>query len=140
MALLAAAGAPVGNRHALDGTAVYRPGLSARLCLGPRNALAEFGELHSATLKAFDLGVPVVAAEIYLDFIPLTRSGIGHMRPAYAPPPLPAVNRDFAFLLPTEPRAEHLLRAAPRATKPVLAGVTLSPLLPRPALPAGRTS
>src|SRR3546814_5684715 len=64
MALLAAAGAPVDNLQALDGTAVYHPGRSARLCLGPRNALAEFGELHPATLKAFDLGVPVVAAEI----------------------------------------------------------------------------
>src|SRR3546814_9819139 len=72
MALLAADGAPVDNLQSHDGTAVYHPGRSARLCLCPMNALAECGELHPATHKAFNLGGPVVAAEIYLHFTPLT--------------------------------------------------------------------
>ncbi|HST36224.1 MAG TPA: phenylalanine--tRNA ligase subunit beta [Allosphingosinicella sp.] len=47
LAILAAAGAPVDNLQALDGaSAVYHPGQSGRLCLGPKNALAEFGALH----------------------------------------------------------------------------------------------
>src|SRR3546814_14186960 len=90
------------------------------------------------TLKAFDLGVPVVAAEIYLDFIPLKRSGIGHMRAAYAPPPLQAVKRDFAFLLPTEARADTLLRAVRGADKQVIAGVSLFAVFPGQGVPEGR--
>jgi phenylalanyl-tRNA synthetase beta chain len=89
LALLAAAGARTDNLQALTGASgVYHPGRSARLCLGPKNVLAEFGELHPATLKAFDLAGPVVAAEIFLDAIPSRRGGAGHMREAYAPPAL----------------------------------------------------
>ncbi|MBW3609837.1 MAG: hypothetical protein KY463_16190, partial [Actinobacteria bacterium] len=65
LAVLAAAGAPVDNLQAIAGaSAAYHPGRSARLSLGPKNALAEFGELHPSTLKAIDLGGPVVAAGI----------------------------------------------------------------------------
>ena len=47
LALLAAAGAPVDNLQVLgDASGVYHPGRSGRLALGPKNALAEFGELH----------------------------------------------------------------------------------------------
>ncbi|HEX9954679.1 MAG TPA: phenylalanine--tRNA ligase subunit beta, partial [Allosphingosinicella sp.] len=106
LAILAAAGAPADNLQALAPTGeVYHPGRSARLSLGPKNALAEFGELHPSTLKAFDLDGPVVAAEIFLDAIPQKRGGGGHMREAYRPPALQAVNRDFAFLVPSDAAA-----------------------------------
>ena len=49
---------------------VYHPGQSGRLCLGPKNVLAEFGALHPRIARAFDLDGPVVAAEIFLDAIP----------------------------------------------------------------------
>ena len=62
-------------------------------------------------LKAFDLDGPVVAVEMFLDAIPRRRGGAAIMRAAYAPPPLQAVTRDFAFLVPAELPAE---RAAPR--------------------------
>ncbi|HEX8214682.1 MAG TPA: phenylalanine--tRNA ligase subunit beta, partial [Allosphingosinicella sp.] len=125
MAILAAAGAPVENLQALEGAAgVYHPGRSARLALGPKNALAEFGELHPATLNAFDLEGPVVAAEIFLDSIPQKR-GTGQMRTAYAPPSLQAVKRDFAFLLPLETPADQLLRAVRGADKAAIASASL---------------
>jgi phenylalanyl-tRNA synthetase beta chain len=125
LALLAAAGARVDNLQVLDGTSpVYHPGRSARLCLGPKNVLAEFGELHPATLKAFDLDGPVVAAEIYLDAMPARRAS-GHRRDAYAPPALQAVTRDFAFLVPIDTAAETLLRAVRGADKAAIAGARL---------------
>ena len=83
-------------------SAVYHPGQSGRLCLGPKTVLAEFGALHPRIARAFDLDGPVVAAEIFLDAIPQKRGGSGHMRSAYAPPPLQAVTRDFAFLVPAD--------------------------------------
>jgi phenylalanyl-tRNA synthetase beta chain len=141
LALLAAAGAPVENLQVLDGTsAVYHPGRSARLCLGPKNALAEFGALHPATLKAFDLDGPVVAAEIFLDAIPQKRGGTGHMRSAYAPPALQAVKRDFAFLLPLDTPADALLRAVRGADKGAITAVGLFDVFTGQGVPEGQKS
>ncbi len=140
IAILAAAGAPVENLQALEGAAgVYHPGRSARLALGPKNPLAEFGELHPATLKAFDLDGPVVAAEIFLDSIPQKR-GSGHMRSAYAPPPLQAVKRDFAFLLPLDTPADQLLRSVRGADKAAIAGVSLFDVVTGQGVPEGQKS
>ncbi|HEV2078929.1 MAG TPA: phenylalanine--tRNA ligase subunit beta [Allosphingosinicella sp.] len=140
LAILAAAGAPVENLQALPGASgAYHPGRSARLSLGPKNALAEFGELHPAMLKAFDLDGPVVAAEIFLDSIPQKR-GTGHMRSAYAPPALQAVKRDFAFLVPVETPADQLLRAVRGADKAAIADVNLFDVFTGQGVPEGRKS
>jgi phenylalanyl-tRNA synthetase beta chain len=141
LAILAAAGAPVDNLQALGGAAgVYHPGRSARLCLGPKNALAEFGELHPSTLKAFDLDGPVVAGEIFLDAIPGKRGQNGHMRSAYAPPALQAVKRDFAFLLPADTPADSLLRAVKGADKGAIAGASLFDRFTGQGVPEGEKS
>lgn len=141
LAILAAAGAPVDNLQALAGaSAVYHPGRSARLSLGPKNALAEFGELHPASLKAFDLQGPVVAAEIFLDAIPQKRGAAGHMREAYRPPALHAVKRDFAFLVGESVQADAVLRAIRGADKQAIASVTLFDLFTGQGVPAGDKS
>jgi phenylalanyl-tRNA synthetase beta chain len=140
VAILAAAGAPVDNLQTLGGaSSVYHPGRSARLCLGPKNALAEYGELHPATLKAFDLEGPVMAAEIFLDAIPRKRS-VGHMREAYAPPALQAVKRDFAFLLPADTAADTLLRAVRGADKAAISTVSLFDVFTGQGVPEGEKS
>ncbi|RED17131.1 phenylalanine--tRNA ligase subunit beta [Parasphingopyxis lamellibrachiae] len=120
LALLDAAGAPTANLQLFGDTSpLYHPGRSGRLCLGPKNMLAEFGELHPATLKALDLDGPAMAAELYLDAVPMPRSS-GHMRPAFTPPALQAVTRDFAFLLDSDTPAGDLLRTVRSADKQVL--------------------
>ena len=140
LALLAAAGAPVDNLQVLGGASpFYHPGRSARLCLGPKNALAEFGELHPATLKAFDLDGPAVAAEIFLDALPRKR-GSGHAREAYSPPPLQAVTRDFAFLLPADAPADALIRAVRGADRQAIAGASLFDVFTGPGVPEGEKS
>ena len=117
LALLAAAGAPAENLQVMDSaSSLYHPGRSGRLCLGPKNTLAEFGILHPSVLKALDLSGPVAAAEIYLDAIPGSRD-TGHLRPGYAPPVLQPVIRDFAFLVDADLPAGDLLRAARGAEK-----------------------
>jgi phenylalanyl-tRNA synthetase beta chain len=141
IAILAAAGAPVDNLQALGGASgVYHPGRSARLSLGPKNVLAEFGELHPTALKAFDLQGPVVAAEIFLDAIPQKRSAGGHMREAYRPPALQAVKRDFAFLVPIATQAEALLRAVRGADKQAIAHVSLFDIFTGQGVPEGEKS
>jgi phenylalanyl-tRNA synthetase beta chain len=141
MAILAAAGAPVDNLQVLaPASGVYHPGRSARLSLGPKSPLAEFGELHPATLKAFDLAGPVVAAEIFLDALPQKRAAAGRMRAAYAPPPLQAVTRDFAFLVPAELDGDRLLHAVRGADRQAIAAVALFDVFTGPGVPDGSKS
>ncbi|HKR25168.1 MAG TPA: phenylalanine--tRNA ligase subunit beta, partial [Allosphingosinicella sp.] len=141
LAILAAAGAPVDNLQVLgEAPSVYHPGQSGRLCLGPKNVLAEFGALHPDILKAFDLDGAVVAAEIFLDAVPQRRGGIGHMRSAYAPPPLQAVTRDFAFLVPDDLPADRLLRAVRGADKNAVVAAGLFDLFTGQGVPEGQKS
>ena len=140
LALLAAAGAPADNLQSLAGASgTYHPGRSARLSLGPKNILAEIGELHPATLKAFDLTGPVVAGELFLDSIPQKR-GPSRMREAYRPAALQAVIRDFAFLVPQELAADQLLRAIRGADKTAITAVSLFDLFIGPGVPEGQKS
>jgi phenylalanyl-tRNA synthetase beta chain len=140
LALLDAAGARVDNLQVLGGASpFYHPGRSARLCLGPKNVLAEFGELHPATLKAFDLSGTAVAVEIFLDAIPAKR-GSGHMREAYTPPSLQAVKRDFAFLVPVATQADALVRAVRGADKVAITGVSLFDLFTGAGVPGEHKS
>jgi phenylalanyl-tRNA synthetase beta chain len=48
----------------------WHPGQSARLQLGPKVVLAEFGALHPSVLKALDTAGPVYAFELWLDAVP----------------------------------------------------------------------
>lgn len=127
VALLGAAGAPVDRLQLFEtlSAGVYHPGRSGSLRLGPKTVLAEFGELHPAIARAFDIEGVAVAAEIYLDAIPAKRAGAGHMREAYAPPALQAVRRDFAFLLAADKAGDDLLRAVRGADKAAIVDARL---------------
>lgn len=126
IALLEAAGAPVGNLQVMgEAGEAWHPGQSATLRLGPKTVLASFGMLHPALLKTFDLAGPVAAVEIFLDAIPAKRGGTGFMRPVYAPPALQAVTRDFAFLVPQALAAGDLVRAIKGADKAAITDARL---------------
>ncbi|GAO40222.1 phenylalanine--tRNA ligase beta subunit [Sphingomonas changbaiensis NBRC 104936] len=125
LALLDAAGAPVENLQVTgDASAAYHPGQSATLRLGPKAVLAEFGALHPSLVKAFGLDGSVVAGEIFLDAIPTKRAS-GRIRPAYTPPALQPVTRDFAFLVPETLAAGDLVRAVRGADKALIAAARL---------------
>jgi phenylalanyl-tRNA synthetase beta chain len=116
--LLEAAGAPVDKLQVMgEAGAVYHPGQSATLRLGPKNQLASFGMIHPATLKEFAIEVPVAALGIHLDAIPAKKGDGAFARPAYSPPALQAVKRDFAFLVSADLPAGDLLRAVKGADK-----------------------
>jgi len=118
LALLAEAGAPVDKLQVMgDAGPQFHPGQSATLRLGPKTVLARFGALHPRTLAAFDIDVPVVAVEIFLDALPAGRGGRVFARSRYAPPALQSVLRDFAFLVPVALPAGELLRTVRGADK-----------------------
>jgi phenylalanyl-tRNA synthetase beta chain len=140
IALLKAAGVATDNLLVMDDAgAHYHPGQSATLRMGPKNILAAFGTLHPATAKAFDLDGSVVAAEIFLDAIPLKKAS-GFMRPAFTPPALQAVTRDFAFLVAVDMPANDLLRAIKGTDKDNIVAVRLFDRFAGQGVPEGHVS
>jgi phenylalanyl-tRNA synthetase beta chain len=140
IALLKAAGVATDNLLVMDDAgAHYHPGQSATLRMGPKNILAAFGTLHPATAKAFDLDGNVVAAEIFLDAIPLKKAA-GFMRPAFTPPALQAVTRDFAFLVAVDTPANDLVRSIKGCDKDNIVAVRLFDRFVGQGVPEGQVS
>ncbi|MCR9058200.1 MAG: phenylalanine--tRNA ligase subunit beta [Rhodobacteraceae bacterium] len=125
-AALAAIGAPVEKLQVhTDAPGTFHPGRSGCLKLGPKNALAVFGEIHPRTLADLDLEGPLVAFEIYLDALPQPKTKGGRSKGALNASHLMPVRRDFAFLVGKDVKAEVLLKAARGAEKTLIADVTL---------------
>ncbi len=140
LALLAEAGAPVDNLQVMgEAGPQFHPGQSATLRLGPKTVLARFGMLHPAVLKQFDIGVPVAAVELFLDAIPAKKTS-GFARPAYAPPALQAVKRDFAFLVDAALPAGDLVRTVKGADKANIVAVRLFDDFRGAGVPEGKKS
>ncbi|MGC6328437.1 phenylalanine--tRNA ligase subunit beta [Rhizorhabdus sp. FW153] len=142
VALLGAIGAPVDRVQLYEAQAsgIYHPGRSGSLRLGPKTLLAEFGELHPAIAKAFDIDGVVVAGEIFLDAVPAKRGGSDHMRDAYAPPSLQPVRRDFAFLMAADKAGDDLLRAVRGADKSAILEARLFDVFQGQGVPEGEKS
>jgi len=143
LALLAAAGAPVDNLQVMgEAGDAWHPGQSGTLRLGPKVVLARFGMLHPSLLKAFDLDGAVAAVEMYLDALPMRREakGGGFMRPAFAPPALQSVRRDFAFLVPADVSADALVRAVRNADKAAITGARVFDVFTGAGVEDGRKS
>ncbi|PZU48145.1 MAG: phenylalanine--tRNA ligase subunit beta [Sphingomonas sp.] len=135
VAVLTAAGAPVERLQTVQpASGHYHPGRSAKLVLG-KAVLAEFGELHPDVLG--DLP-GAAAAEIYLDAVPERRAK--RARPAFSPPALQPVKRDFAFLLPETAQADALVRAVKGADKALIVDVRLFDRFVGAGVPEGQVS
>ena len=140
IALLAQAGAPVDNLQVMgEAGDAWHPGQSGTLRLGPKTVLAAFGMVHPSVLKAFDLDGAVAAVELYLDAIPPKRA-TGFMRPAYSPPALQSVKRDFAFLVPAELPADSLIRAVRGADKAAITAARVFDVFAGQGVPEGHKS
>ena len=123
LALLEATGAPTANLQVFpDAGPNWHPGRSATLRLGPKTIVAAFGEIHPRLVSEHDAPGGTVAAEIYLDAIPAARSA-ARARPPFAPPPLQAIRRDFAFVVPADVSADAIVRAIAGADKQQITGV-----------------
>lgn len=141
MALLAEAGAPADKLQVMGEAGVqFHPGQSATLRLGPKNILARFGALHPKTLAAFDIDVPVVAVEIFLDAIPTKKGTASFARTAYAPPALQSVMRDFAFLVPADLPAGDLQRMVKGADKANIIDARIFDVFAGQGVPEGKKS
>ena len=117
----------------------YHPGQSGTLRLGPKNILAAFGTLHPSLTRDMGLKGPVMAAELFLDAIPL-KAKSGHRRDGYAPPALQPVTRDFAFLIDADKPANELVRAIRGADKAHIIAARLFDRFEGAGVPEGKVS
>lgn len=123
--LLEEIGAPVAALQLVQGQNRdwWRPGRSARLQLGPKNVMVEFGELHPRVLKALDAVGPMLAFEIVLDNVPEPRGKGSKARGSADLATLMPLTRDFAFVVEEGKPAGDLVRAAAGADKALIAEV-----------------
>lgn len=126
MAALAAIGAKVDNLQTAKPTGSYwHPGRSGRLQMGPKNVLADFGELHPGVLKKLGIEGRVCAFEIWLDNVPSGRKKATKSKGALAISDMMPVHRDFAFIVAEDTPADTLLRAVKGADKALISHVAL---------------
>jgi phenylalanyl-tRNA synthetase beta chain len=137
---LTAAGVKVANLQTATNTSAYwHPGRSGALRLGPKNTLAEFGELHPSVLKTLGVDGPVYGFEIWPDNIPKPRTvKIG--RAALSSYKLQAVTRDFAFIVADDITADAVVRAAKSADKKLISAVNVFDLYAGKGIEVGHKS
>ncbi len=130
LAALAAMGAKVDNLQVAKPMGSYwHPGRSGRLQMGPKNILADFGELHPGVLKKLGIEGRIVAFETWPDNVPTknnkARKKATKSKGALSVSDLMPVHRDFAFIVPDDTPADKLLRAVKGADKALISEVTL---------------
>ena len=125
MALLEQVGAPVTAMQLAQGQNRdwWHPGRSARLQLGPKTIIAEFGAVHPRVLKALDVDGPMLAFEVVLDNVPEPRGKSGKARGSADLSALMPLTRDFAFVVEDAKPVGDLVRAATGADKALIADV-----------------
>lgn len=142
MAVLDEIGAPTASLQLAQGQNRdwWHPGRSARLQLGPKVVIAEFGALHPRVLKALDADGPMVGFEIVLDSVPEPRGKGTKARGAADLPNLMPLTRDFAFLVEDGQAVGDLTRAAAAADKALIETVRVFDVYRGQGVPEGMKS
>ena len=120
----------------------FHPGRSARLQLGPKALVAEFGALHPRVLKALDVAGPLCAFEVRLEAMPEPRrKAEGKARAPLALSPLMPLRRDFAFVTAAaDAPAGDLVRAVAGADKALIASARVFDVYRGAGVEAGEQS
>lgn len=142
LALLDELGAPTGSLQLVQGQNApwWHPGRSARLQLGPKTIIAEFGALHPAVLKALDAEAPMLAFEIALDAVPAPRARASKARPPAALSSLMPLSRDFAFVVEESRPVGDLVRTVAGADKALIEEVRVFDVYRGAGVPEGAKS
>ena len=139
MTLLDELGAAVASLQVAQGSAAswWHPGRSARLQLGPKAVIAEFGALHPSVLKALDVDGPVYGFEVFLEAIPEPKKKAVKTRPALELSPLMPLSRDFAFVVEQKVAAGDLVKAVAGADKALIASARVFDVYAGAGVPEG---
>ncbi|MFL5298673.1 MAG: phenylalanine--tRNA ligase subunit beta [Phenylobacterium sp.] len=140
MALLDELGAPTLQVAQGQASPWFHPGRSARLQLGPKTLVAEFGELNPRILKALDAEGPMLGFELDLGAIPEPKRKPTKTKPALALSPLMPLSRDFAFLVDAATPAGDLVRPILGADKALVADACVFDVYQGKGVPEGQKS
>lgn len=126
IAALAAMGAKTDNLQMGKPSGSYwHPGRSGRLQMGPKNILADFGELHPTVLKQLGIEGRVCAFEVWPNAVPSGRKKASKSKGALKISDLMPVHRDFAFIVADDIGADKIIRAVKGADKALITDVNL---------------
>ncbi|WP_296817810.1 phenylalanine--tRNA ligase subunit beta [Brevundimonas sp.] len=142
MALLETLGVATGALQLVQGQnrPWWHPGRSARLQLGPKNVVAEFGALHPSVLKALDAEGSMVGFELIVEALPQPKKRAGKARPRLDLSPLMPLSRDFAFVVDASTPAGDLARAVAGADKALIAEARVFDVYEGPGVTEGKKS
>jgi phenylalanyl-tRNA synthetase beta chain len=142
LALLGELGAPIANLQVAQGDPRpwWRPGRAARLQLGPKAVLAEFGEIHPKALALLGVAGPVYAFEAWVEAIPEPKHKPVKTKSALTLSPLMPLTRDFAFVVARETPAGDIVRAVQSADRQLIVGVRVFDVYEGPGVAEGAKS
>ena len=142
VALLDELGAPTSSLQVAQGQASpwWHPGRSARLQLGPKTVIAEFGAIHPRVLSALDVKGPIYAFELWVEAIPEPKKKGAKTRPRFDVSSLMPLSRDFAFVIDQDRAAGDLVKAVAGADKALIAGARVFDVYQGPGVPEGSKS
>lgn len=140
LALLDEVGAPPLQIVQGQASPWFHPGRSARLQLGPKNLVAEFGEVHPRILKALDAEGPMMAFEVVLETIPEPKKKTVKTKPALELSQLMPLTRDFAFVVDAATPAGDLARPILGVDKQLVAEARIFDVYQGPGVPEGKKS
>jgi phenylalanyl-tRNA synthetase beta chain len=140
--LLDELGAPTSSLQIAQGqaSAWWHPGRSARLQLGPKTVIAEFGALHPRVLAALDVKGPIYAFELWVEAIPEPKRKGAKTRPRFDVSSLMPLSRDFAFVVDNARAAGDLVKAVTGADKALISGARVFDIYQGPGVPEGSKS
>ncbi len=141
-ALLDELGAPTASLQIAQGQASpwWHPGRSARLQLGPKTVIAEFGAVHPRVLNALDVKGPIYAFELWVEAIPEPKRKGAKTRPRFDVSSLMPLSRDFAFVVERGRAAADLVKAVMGVDKVLIAGARVFDVYQGPGVPEGSKS
>ena len=140
MTLLDELGAPPLQTVQGQNSPWWHPGRSARLQLGPKTIVAEFGEVHPRVLKALDAEGPMLAFELVLENLPEPKKKAMKTRAALALSPFMPLTRDFAFVVDRATPAGELVRPILGVDKQLIEAARVFDVYQGPGVPEGQKS
>jgi phenylalanyl-tRNA synthetase beta chain len=118
----------------------WHPGRSARLQLGPKNVMVEFGALHPRVLKALDADGRCWRSRSCWTRSGTARRQVQDARPGQHLANLMPLTRDFAFVVEDDKAAGDLVRAVAGADKTLIDEVRVFDVYRGAGVPEGSKS
>ena len=104
----------------------YHPGKSGRLFLntGKDQVAAYFGEIHPNILKKLNIkSESLVGFEIFLDNLKLSKKTLNDQKPKFAVSDFQKSERDFAFIVNKDVKAQDLISAISNVDKNLISNI-----------------